>query len=56
LEEYNAVLYKLNEKVKLKKDNAVFETTIKAVTSEGSYLLKTQWKEHLISERLNGYC
>jgi len=40
LEEYNAVLYKLNEKVKLKKDNAVFETIIKAVTPEGKLLTK----------------
>ena len=40
LEEYNAVLYKLNEKVKLKKDNAVFETIIKAVSPEGMLLTK----------------
>ena len=35
LDEYSAVLYKLNEKVKLKKDNAVFETLIKGITPEG---------------------
>jgi len=35
LAEYNQHLYKLNEKVKLKKGNAVFETTIKGVTLQG---------------------
>ena len=40
LEEYNAVLYKLNEKVKLKKDNAVFETLIKGITPEGKLVTK----------------
>ncbi len=40
LEEYSAVLYKLNEKVKLKKGNAVFETVIKGITPEGLLLTK----------------
>jgi BirA family biotin operon repressor/biotin-[acetyl-CoA-carboxylase] ligase len=40
LEEYSTVLYKLNEKVRLKKDNAVFETVIKGVTPEGRLLTK----------------
>jgi BirA family transcriptional regulator, biotin operon repressor / biotin---[acetyl-CoA-carboxylase] ligase len=35
LKNYNAVLYKKDEKVKLKKDNAVFETTIKHVDVKG---------------------
>ena len=35
LEEYNAVLYKKNEKVKLKKQNIIFETTIKGVSPIG---------------------
>ncbi len=33
--EYNSHLYKANERVKLKKDNMVFETTIKSVSSLG---------------------
>jgi BirA family biotin operon repressor/biotin-[acetyl-CoA-carboxylase] ligase len=32
---YNTVLYKRNEKVKLKKSIAVFETIIKEVKSDG---------------------
>jgi BirA family biotin operon repressor/biotin-[acetyl-CoA-carboxylase] ligase len=35
LAEYNALLYKMNELVRLKKGTAVFETTIKNVTSLG---------------------
>ena len=35
LAEYNQNLFGLNKKVKLKKDNAVFETTIKGVSSQG---------------------
>lgn len=40
LEEYRAVLYKINEKVKLKKENAVFETVIKGITPEGRLITK----------------
>jgi BirA family biotin operon repressor/biotin-[acetyl-CoA-carboxylase] ligase len=40
LNEYNACLYLLNEKVKLKKKNIVFETTIKGVSSQGQLLTK----------------
>jgi BirA family biotin operon repressor/biotin-[acetyl-CoA-carboxylase] ligase len=35
LKEYNSHLYKRNEKVKLKKANAVFETTVRSVTLQG---------------------
>jgi BirA family transcriptional regulator, biotin operon repressor / biotin---[acetyl-CoA-carboxylase] ligase len=35
VKEYNRHLYKLNEKVKLKKSSAVFETTIKSVSLQG---------------------
>jgi BirA family transcriptional regulator, biotin operon repressor / biotin---[acetyl-CoA-carboxylase] ligase len=35
IENYEAVLYKKNEKVKLKKENIVFETTIKNVDENG---------------------
>jgi len=35
IKEYNRHLYKLNEKVKLKKSNAVFTTTIKGVSLQG---------------------
>jgi len=38
LAEYNNVLYKRNEKVLLKKDNAVFETTIRGVAPSGKLL------------------
>jgi len=37
-EEYNSVLYKKNETVKLKKGSMAFETTIKGVTSDGQLL------------------
>ena len=40
LNQYNACLYLLNEKVKLKKKNIVFETTIKGVSSQGQLLTK----------------
>ncbi len=36
LEKYNSVLYKRNEKVRLKKNNAIFETTIKGVNEQGN--------------------
>ena len=35
LREYNSLLYKLNQVVRLKKDNAVFETRIISVTQKG---------------------
>ncbi|MEO6328430.1 MAG: biotin--[acetyl-CoA-carboxylase] ligase [Ginsengibacter sp.] len=35
LEEYNGILYKRNEKVRLKKQNIIFETTIKDVSPLG---------------------
>lgn len=36
--EYNQYLFMLNEKVKLKKDSVVFETTIKGVSSQGQLI------------------
>jgi BirA family biotin operon repressor/biotin-[acetyl-CoA-carboxylase] ligase len=36
--EYNQYLFKKNEKVKLRKENAVFETTIKGVSGPGKLL------------------
>lgn len=38
LAEYNALLYKKDEVVKLRKDNRVFETTIKSVDSSGNLI------------------
>jgi BirA family biotin operon repressor/biotin-[acetyl-CoA-carboxylase] ligase len=38
VEKYNQYLYKLNEKVKLKKDNRVFESMIKGVSSSGKLM------------------
>ena len=38
LQEYNSLLYKKNETVRLKKDNAVFSTTIKGVNKFGQLL------------------
>src|SRR6185436_302340 len=35
LKEYNSLLYKLNQSVRLKKENAVFETTIISVNRKG---------------------
>jgi BirA family biotin operon repressor/biotin-[acetyl-CoA-carboxylase] ligase len=40
LSQYIACLFRLNEKVKLKKKNIVFETTIKGVSSQGQLLTK----------------
>lgn len=37
---YKAALYKLNEKVKLKKDNRVFEAWIRDVTNEGTLVVQ----------------
>ncbi|MBA2250773.1 MAG: biotin--[acetyl-CoA-carboxylase] ligase [Chitinophagaceae bacterium] len=36
--EYNQLLYKLNENVRLKKDNAIFETTIKGISPFGQLM------------------
>ncbi|CAN5320862.1 biotin--[acetyl-CoA-carboxylase] ligase [soil metagenome] len=38
LEEYNRILYKKNEQVKLKKGNITFDTTIKEVNAEGKLI------------------
>ena len=38
LSEYNKNLFKLNKKVKLKKDNIVFETTLKGVSPHGDLI------------------
>ncbi|MES2430447.1 MAG: biotin--[acetyl-CoA-carboxylase] ligase [Bacteroidota bacterium] len=38
LERYNSLLFKLNERVKLKKGTAVFETVIKGVNEQGQLL------------------
>jgi BirA family biotin operon repressor/biotin-[acetyl-CoA-carboxylase] ligase len=38
IEKYNQHLYKLNEKVKLKKDNRVFEAIIKNVSPSGKLM------------------
>jgi BirA family transcriptional regulator, biotin operon repressor / biotin---[acetyl-CoA-carboxylase] ligase len=38
LEEYNKSLYRLNQPVRLKKDNAVFETVIQGVTATGELM------------------
>lgn len=40
LDEYNGKLYRLGEKVKLKKDNAVFETEITGTSVSGQLLTK----------------
>jgi BirA family transcriptional regulator, biotin operon repressor / biotin---[acetyl-CoA-carboxylase] ligase len=40
LEEYNSHLYKLNEMVRLKKANAVFETTIISVNQKGKLITR----------------
>jgi len=38
LDNYNAILYKRGQKVKLKKDIAVFETIIKGVNEQGKLM------------------
>ncbi|MBL7741231.1 MAG: biotin--[acetyl-CoA-carboxylase] ligase [Chitinophagaceae bacterium] len=48
LSAYNARLYKKSEKVKLKKDNRVFETMIKEVTPEGKLVV-----QHMIEEQFD---
>lgn len=40
LKEYNTLLYKLNQSVRLKKDNAVFETTIISVNQKGKLITR----------------
>jgi BirA family biotin operon repressor/biotin-[acetyl-CoA-carboxylase] ligase len=40
IEEYRQLLYKLNEKARLKKENSIFETTITGVSSSGQLLTK----------------
>jgi BirA family biotin operon repressor/biotin-[acetyl-CoA-carboxylase] ligase len=40
LHQYNAALYQLNKKVKLKRKNIVFETMVKGVSSQGQLLTK----------------
>ena len=46
LKEYNAHLYKRGQKVKLKKDSRVFETTVKEITLNGQLVV-----EHGVEER-----
>jgi biotin-(acetyl-CoA carboxylase) ligase len=38
LVEYNSILYGIDKKVKLKKDNIIFETIIKGVSVEGQLI------------------
>ena len=45
LSEYNRRLYKRGEKVKLKKDNRVFEATIKEVAENGQLVVETGMEE-----------
>jgi BirA family biotin operon repressor/biotin-[acetyl-CoA-carboxylase] ligase len=40
IEQYNDRLYKRNESVRLKKDNAVFETTVTGVSPQGQLLTR----------------
>lgn len=40
IEQYNDRLYKRNETVRLKKDNAVFKTTVEAVSAQGQLLTR----------------
>ena len=40
IEQYNDRLYKRNESIRLKKDNAVFETTVEAVSTQGQLLTR----------------
>ncbi|HEU0064713.1 MAG TPA: biotin--[acetyl-CoA-carboxylase] ligase [Flavisolibacter sp.] len=46
LNTYNGFLYKKNEKVKLKKDNRIFETVIKNVLSTGELVVQSSIEEH----------
>ncbi len=47
LQEYNQYLFKLNEPVKLRKDNIVFETTILGVNAEGKLIAKDALEREL---------
>jgi BirA family biotin operon repressor/biotin-[acetyl-CoA-carboxylase] ligase len=40
IEQYNDRLYKRNESIRIKKDNAVFETTVEAVSAQGQLLTR----------------
>lgn len=44
--QYEAVLYKNHQPVRLKKDNAVFETTIQGVTANGALVTKDAIERH----------
>jgi biotin-(acetyl-CoA carboxylase) ligase len=46
LQEYNQHLYKLNQKIKLKKSSMVFTTTVKAITSHGELLTQDTMERH----------
>jgi BirA family biotin operon repressor/biotin-[acetyl-CoA-carboxylase] ligase len=46
LQEYNQHLYKLNEKVKLKKGSMVFTTTVKGISSHGELLTEDTMRRH----------
>jgi BirA family biotin operon repressor/biotin-[acetyl-CoA-carboxylase] ligase len=43
--QYLSYLYKINEKVKLKKDNRIFETTIKGVSLSGRLVVQHSIEE-----------
>ncbi|MFN8289177.1 MAG: biotin--[acetyl-CoA-carboxylase] ligase [Chitinophagaceae bacterium] len=47
LARYNQYLYKRNEKVKLKKDNRVFEARVKSVNPAGKLIIEHSWEEEL---------
>lgn len=47
LDEYNAALYKKNEKVKFRKGGRVFDATVKSVTANGKLLIETFTEEEL---------
>jgi BirA family biotin operon repressor/biotin-[acetyl-CoA-carboxylase] ligase len=46
LHEYNEHLYKLNQKIKLKKSSMVFTTTVKGITSHGELLTQDTMERH----------
>lgn len=46
IDEYKTYLYKLNETVKLKKENRIFEATIKNVSADGELIV-----QHVMEER-----
>jgi len=47
LKEYNQYLFKLNEPVKLRKDNIIFETSIQSVNAEGKLITKDALEREL---------